>query len=443
MVMKYTNEAHYTHSITELADIVPVTTSQEVFSTTGIKLVNKGVRLDSTFFERLARHNILPPLEQCLVVENGVNNFEIVTLAEQLLKMDQPLAEMAEKLPNPSVLFEMLQSVHLSEPVIFLLTLARERRPRLLTHSVTVALISLYLGIRLGLPREKLLELASVGLFHDLGELRINARLYEQGAHPTAAEREQMYTHPASSQRILLNSSVYSLEVVSAVLKHHEMIDGSGYPFGLHGIEMGQIAKILSIAEVAGSKLEQEAMDGVPRLEIALKLNMQKFDANLLAYMSVLYEHEPVLYELDSDQSEGKHVATAAQVSVPYLHNQINNIGLALVFWKRLLGDIQIRPRSPSAYIQQRLTSLSQAAREAGINPSDKVSVTAGIEDDGKSLLELKEINQEALQQVKETVFEVQRRWPAYQTDLSPVGKVVSGWMEQMQGLLLTESERK
>lgn len=443
MGMKYSNEAHYTHSITELADIVPVTTSQEVFSTTGIKLVNKGVRLDSTFFERLARHNILPPLEQCLVVENGVNNYEIVSLAHQLLEMDPPLAEMAAKLPNPQVLFEVLQSVTLSEPVIFLLTLARERRPRLLTHSVTVALISMYLGIRLDLPRQKLLELASAGLFHDLGELRINAQLYEQGAHPTAAEREQIYTHPATSQRILLNSSIYSLEIVSAVLKHHEMIDGSGYPFGLHGIEMGKIAQILSIAEVAGTRLEQEAMDGVPRLEIALKLNMQKFDAGLLGFLSVLYEHEPVLYELDSERHEEKYVVTPAQVSVPFLHNQINNIGLALVFWKRLLGDTQIRARSPSAYIHQRLTSLSQASREAGINPSDKLSVTAGIEHDGKSLLELGQINQEALQQITETVFEVQRRWPTYQSDLTPVGKVVSGWMEQMQGLLLKECERK
>jgi HD-GYP domain-containing protein (c-di-GMP phosphodiesterase class II) len=441
--MENANEEHYTRSVTELADLVPVTTSQEVFSTTGIKLVNKGVRLNSSFFERLGRHNILPPLEQCLVVENGVNNYEIVTLAQQLLEIDPPLARMAKTLPDPAVFFEILQAVVLTEPVVFLLTLARERRPRLLTHSVEVALICIYLGIRLGLPRQKLFELASAGLFHDLGELRIDARLLEQDARPTPQEREQIYAHPTTSQRMLLNSSGYSLEIVSAVLKHHESIDGSGYPFGLRGIEIGQAGQILSIAEVAGTRLEQEALDGVPRLEVALKLNMQKFDATMLGYLSVLYERESVSAEVQTEQFEENLNATRAQVSVPYLHNQINNIGLALVFWQRLLGSTQIRARSPSAYIQQRLNSLAQASREAGINPSDKVSVTAGIEDDEKSLAELKQINQEALQQITETVFEVQRRWPTYQSDHTPVGKVVSAWMEQMQGLLLEERERK
>lgn len=88
--MKNSNEEYYTGSVTELADIVPVITSQEVFSDTGMKLVNKGIRLNSSFFERLGRHNILPPLEQCLIVENGVTSAEIVTIAQQLLEIDPP-----------------------------------------------------------------------------------------------------------------------------------------------------------------------------------------------------------------------------------------------------------------------------------------------------------------------------------------------------------------
>ena len=79
--MKHSDEEYYTRSVTELADIVPISTCQEVYSTTGLKLVNKNVRLNSSFFEKLGRHNILPQLEQCLVVENGVSNEEIVYTA--------------------------------------------------------------------------------------------------------------------------------------------------------------------------------------------------------------------------------------------------------------------------------------------------------------------------------------------------------------------------
>lgn len=432
--MQNNNEEHYTRSVTELADIVPVTTCQDVFSTTGIKLVNKGVRLNSSFFARLGRHNILPPLEQCLIVQNGVNNFEIATLAQRLVESEPPLMRLMSKLVNKAVLFEVLQAVTLSDPMVFLLTLARERRPALFTHSVTVALISMYLGIRLGLPTQKLVELASAGLFHDVGELRIDANLLKADAHPTPAEREKIYTHPATSQRMLLNSSLYSLEIINAVMRHHENIDGSGYPFGLLGIEMGEAAKILSIAEVAASKLEQEALDGISRLEVALKFNIEKFDPVLLAYVSVLYEHEAETLE---------EQPTLSLVSESHIHNQINNIRLALLFWQKLLGDTQIRARSPSAYIHRRLNSLSQATREAGINTSDKASVVTNIAGDEKCLEELNQINQETLRQIMEIIFEVQRRWPTYQSDHTPVGKVVSGWMEYMQELLLEKQERK
>jgi HD-GYP domain-containing protein (c-di-GMP phosphodiesterase class II) len=432
--MKSSNEEYFTRSVTELADIVPVTTSQEVYSTTGIKLVNKNVRLDSSFFEKLARHSILPPLEQCLVVENGVNNGEIVLLAKRLLELNPALVRLVKNLPDHAGLFEALQGINLSRPMVFLLTLARERRPVLFAHSVTVALICIYLGIKLNLPMKQLIDLASAGLFHDLGELRIDSRLLKEDAHPTPNEREEIFTHPATSQRMLLNSSIYSLEIIKAVMSHHEYIDGSGFPFGLMGVEMGKLSKILSIAEVAATKLDQEAGDGIARLEVALKFNLNKFDPVLLGYLSPLYEHRT---------EQGESANTQTNVSEPQLHNQINNIVMAIVYWQRLLGSTPIRARSPSAYIHQRLASLSQATREAGINTSNQTSVTDAIGGDAKCMVELDQINKETLRQIMEVVFEVQRRWPTYQSDMTDVGKVVSSWMEHMQGLLLEEREIK
>lgn len=173
-------------------------------------------------------------------------------------------------------------------------------------------------------------------------------------------------------------------------------------------------------------------MDGVPRLEVALKLNLQKFDAALLGYLSVLYEHSESLSE------EDLAVATS-HVSVQQIQNQIDHIVLVLMLWKRLLGETPIRPRSASAYIHQRLNSLAQASREAGINLADKAGVTAAMQDDKKVLAELNQINRETLRQMHEIVFEVQRRWPTYKTDVTPIGKVVSGWMEHIQGLLLKQ----
>ena len=268
--------------------------------------------------------------------------------------------------------------------MVFLLTLARERRAGLFTHSTTVALISIYLGMKLDLPRQKLVELASAGLFHDLGELRIDSRLLREDAHPTPLEREEIYAHPATSQRMLLNSSIYSLEIIKAVLNHHEFIDGSGYPFGLVEIEMGQLSTILSIAEFAATKLDQEAVDGIAKLDVALKFNLGKFDPALLGYLSPLYEHRIGPGELEDVRTP---------ISEPQLHNQINNIVMAIVYWQRLLGTTPIRARSPSGYIHQRLSSLLQATREAGISMTNQNSVTDAIGGDEKCMVELDQIN--------------------------------------------------
>jgi hypothetical protein len=37
----------------------------------------------------VGRHDIFPPLEQCLVVENGINHFELVARAQKML-LDDP-----------------------------------------------------------------------------------------------------------------------------------------------------------------------------------------------------------------------------------------------------------------------------------------------------------------------------------------------------------------
>ncbi len=423
-------ETSYTRSVIELSDILPVITSQAIFSRTGLKLVNNGVRLNPTFFERLAQHSIMPPLEECLVVENGVSNDELVARAQLLMQSEPPLARMVKLLPADADLLQPLRVVALSEPVVFMLTLARERRPHALTHSIMAALISIYLGIRLGMSQQRLVDLACAGLCHDLGELCLDQRLLDFKAHLTTQERQQLYGHPDISRRILQNSRIYSMETINAVMQHHERMDGSGYPHGLSGNEITRAAQILMIAEVAGSVLEQSACDGEARLEITLKLNAQRFGANLLGFMSVMYE----------DEKNG--VVVSPHVRVEHIHNQLNHIRLAFNFWQRLLDNTPVQPRTAASYMQQHLTSLMVATLDAGINTSDKNLATAGMEQDEKGLAELDQLSKEALWQIKETIFEVQRRWPNYRSDVTSQGAVVKSWMDYMQELLLDVLER-
>lgn len=432
--MHESNDTYYTRCVIELADRVPVITSQAIFSVTGMKLVNPGVRLNSSFFERLARHNLLPPLEQCLQVENGVDHDTLIEIAREMVQEEPALQRLTQSLPDVSVFLALWKKINLSEPVVFLLTLAREQRPQLLKHSVRVALLSLYIGIRVGASLQHLIALASAGLFHDLGELRIDASLFDPHRRLTAEERMLLRTHPAISQHILLNAAAYPVEILSAVVQHHERLDGSGYPFGMSNSEINRFGRILSLAEAIASKLDMPRAKNKTALEFMLKLNAHQFDANMLSIMSVLYAHDTV--------NGDEHNHAASPVSVPSIHNEIEKIGLALNYWQRLLDKTPAAPRSAAAFIQHRMTKLKLVSQAAGINPADKRSLTAGIEHDAGSLLEVEQLSHEALQQVMETIFEVHRRWPDYQADGSEAGEVVKGWMEHMEDLLLGKEER-
>ena len=144
------NEAHYTRSVMELSDILTVTTSKPIYSKTGIKLVDKDVQINSSFFKRMLQHTMTPAFEQCLVVEDGITHDEIISMARQLLRSDAKLARLFRFFHQSDALLRPLKEVTLTPPVHFLLTLARERRPHMLEHSIMVALISIYLGILIG-----------------------------------------------------------------------------------------------------------------------------------------------------------------------------------------------------------------------------------------------------------------------------------------------------
>ncbi len=424
--MQEYNEAHYTRSVMELSDILTVTSSKPIFSKTGLKLVGEDVQLDSAFFKRLALHSMTPPFEQCLVVKDGITHDEIAGVAQQLLQGNPMLARMAQALPNRAELLLPLQSIPFAAQTHFLLTLARERRPQMFAHSIMVALISIYLGMRLGLAQQSLVEIASAGLFHDLGELRFNPQLFDSNFRLSEEERQQIYAHPATTHRILANAPALAPEILNAVLQHHERLDGSGYPSGLRGNEISRAGQILALAEVASSKVCQ-GLWGAVRLEMICKLNSQQFASNLLGYLSVLYGYEAKRLPVSNSKAD--------RISMQKIHGQINKIALAFNTWQDLLGGTAAKPQSAAAFIQQHLASLNLTLQDAGISLIDKQFLTSGIEDDPRGLAELDQLSLEIIWQIRETMLMVKRRWPKYATDMTLQGKVVIAWVGQMEDL--------
>ena len=71
------------------------------------------------------------------------------------------------------------------------------------------------------------------GCVHDLGRLGVSNAIWDKRGPLTAAETERVRLHPYLTERMLASSA--GLAPLGAIaVQHHERLDGSGYPRGLH-----------------------------------------------------------------------------------------------------------------------------------------------------------------------------------------------------------------
>ena len=96
-------------------------------------------------------------------------------------------------------------------------------------------------------------DLASLNLaaeLHDVGKIGIPDRILLKPGRLDDEELRVMRTHPRLGHDILMSVADERMpSVANAVLRHHEAMDGSGYPDGLAGEAIPILSRIVSIAD--------------------------------------------------------------------------------------------------------------------------------------------------------------------------------------------------
>lgn len=93
-------------------------------------------------------------------------------------------------------------------------------------------------------------ELAhTAGLLHDVGKFALSDRVMERGVGLTDDDWKGIRRHPTLGAEMLSDLGGYG-PVAGIVRAHHERLDGRGYPDGLAGDEIPEVAKVVAVAEV-------------------------------------------------------------------------------------------------------------------------------------------------------------------------------------------------
>ena len=91
----------------------------------------------------------------------------------------------------------------------------------------------------------------------NIGMLDLQARLATQVSPLTAKQREQIQTHPIRSAEMLSDAGVSDSDWLEAVIQHHELPDGTGYPKGI--TDVAELAEMLRFADIYTARLSARA----------------------------------------------------------------------------------------------------------------------------------------------------------------------------------------
>ena len=115
-------------------------------------------------------------------------------------------------------------------------------------HSRGVANLAAAAATLLGWPVDEVAVVRRAGLLHDLGRLGVSNSILDRPGRLSAAERERVRLHPYLTDRMLAGiDALGSSRTVAG--RHHERLDGSGYPHGLTAATLTPADRLLAVAD--------------------------------------------------------------------------------------------------------------------------------------------------------------------------------------------------
>ena len=94
-------------------------------------------------------------------------------------------------------------------------------------------------------------------LLHDLGKAKIPLAILHKPGHLDPEELAIMQTHPGIGYELLRKQGGYEPEILEVVLRHHELLDGSGYPDGLCGSQITDLVRLTTICDIYAALIER------------------------------------------------------------------------------------------------------------------------------------------------------------------------------------------
>ncbi|MDT3777407.1 DUF3391 domain-containing protein [Nitrospira sp. MA-1] len=199
---------------------------------------------------KIAQHEAFQVYQEHLQAVGGQFQ-EVVQEAKQVMQdviSGRPRGlRTAEKIVGE--LYEILDIADNSRALLNLIG-SNEPNEEFFLHALNVCSLSLMVGQDLGFSREDAEKLALGALFHDIGELRFSAeQLLRKGSMSSFERKNFLSTHPKFGVEMVEKLPNFPYEAIDVICRHHERLNGSGFPAGKKDPQISMFAKIVMVVD--------------------------------------------------------------------------------------------------------------------------------------------------------------------------------------------------
>lgn len=156
----------------------------------------------------------------------------------------------------------------------------------LIKHSVNVAILTASTVKVMGYPKNLIIEAGIGGLLHDIGMLNIPNAIMEKRGKLSDSEFGLIKQHPVIGLEKVNNIKGITDNIKKIILQHHERFDGKGYPFGIKGGRIYEVAMVTAVADVydalTSNRPYKKAVTPQKALAVLYKGMSREFDASIV-----------------------------------------------------------------------------------------------------------------------------------------------------------------
>ncbi|NVK19439.1 MAG: HD domain-containing protein [Methylocystaceae bacterium] len=165
-------------------------------------------------------------------------------------------------------------------------------------HSVKVATLMTMLAKAIGIKGHELLTVTAAGMLMDVGKIATPQDVLNSPDNLDKDQMIEMKKHVYHTHDILEQSDGVTEGIKVVAEQHHEKLDGSGYPFGLKGKDLNELARFAAISDIFCALTDKRPYKPAYSFNQAIKV-LEKMEDQIDPFLLALFKEIVLLAYAD------------------------------------------------------------------------------------------------------------------------------------------------